>query len=77
MFQNKEKAEVIIAISGAKREESIRNVLRLLEILIEEAHIELESEEEKNVHKMQGAIKAYRGLKETILRGLPAGNLVA
>ncbi len=71
MLANKAKATLIFEIFGAQRENSIQNVLKLLDILISEIRIENDYAEGNTLYRNQGEIKGYLALKKYIQRGLP------
>jgi len=77
MFTNRQKAELIFEISGSRAESVCRNILSLLDILIDEVRIENDTAAPDTFMQNQGKIKAYTALKDYILRGLPTGNAQA
>lgn len=74
MFINRPKAELIIDIFAAQKDNSVRNIMRLLDVLIDETRISNDSVEGNEIYRNQGKIQAYQALKEIIERGLPASN---
>lgn len=74
MFINKPKAELIIEIFAAQKDNSVRNIMKLLDVLIDETRISNDSVEGNDIYRNQGKIQAYQALKEIIERGLPASN---
>ena len=74
MFANRDKAALILEISGHRNESTCKNVLKLLEILLSEVRLDNDTADESNFRINQGEIKGYLTLKDYIERGLPAGN---
>ena len=77
MFSNRPKAELIVVISGARNEEICQNMLKLLDLLIQEVRVENDTAEENVILRNQGKVQAYTGLKEIIERCLPSANRLA
>jgi hypothetical protein len=77
MLTNKVKAELILELYGSQSDNSMRNLVKLLDILISETRLDNDTAELDGVKRNQGEIKAYSTLKEFILRGLPSANRVA
>ena len=76
MLANREKATLILEICGSQKENSIKNVLKLLDILIQEVRIDNDTADEVQFRTNQGEIKAYRTLKDYIERGIPSVNRI-
>lgn len=74
MLANREKGILIIDICGKQNESGIQNILKLLDILIQEVRLDNDTADDVQFRTNQGQIKAYLTLKEYILRGLPAIN---
>lgn len=72
MFANRDKATLIAELCGAQRENSIQNVLKLVEILINDARVDNDTVSPDNFRLNQGEIRGYNRLKEYILRGIPS-----
>lgn len=74
MLPNAQKAALIFEISGHKGDVMCQNILRLLEILIQEVRVDNDTAPAEIVVKNQGKLYAYTLLQEYIVRGLP-GNV--
>lgn len=72
MQQDREKAVLITEISGSQNDNTIKNVVKLLDLLIQEARLDNDTADETRVRVNQGEIKAFVKLREYILRGLPS-----
>ena len=73
-FKSKEKAALIIDLSGSQGASVIQNLIKLLDLLISEVRIDNDTAGYDNVLINQGEIRAYLRLKEYIERGLPTIN---
>lgn len=71
MFQDREKTELLVAISSNKEDPRIQNILKLIDILINEARKEFDNANRLKFLRLQGKIQAYRELKDNIERGIP------
>ena len=74
MIINQRKTELILNLYGSQSDNSIRNLIQLLDILITELRLDNDTAEPDEVKCNQGGIKAYSTLKEFIQRGLPSAN---
>lgn len=74
MITNRPKAELIVELCGSQQEQSIKKVLKLLEILIQEVRVDNDTAGPDTFRINQGEIRGYMKLKEHIERGLPAVN---
>ena len=72
MIANRPKAEIIAELNGAQGERTIQNVLKLLEMLISEARIDMDTAVMDGVLTNQGKIRGYQILQDHILKGLPS-----
>ena len=77
MLINQSKTELIFEIHGLRNENTCRNVLKLLDILISETRLDNDLADTSSVLKNQGKIAGYRTLKEYIEDGLPSVNKFA
>lgn len=71
MLQNREKAVLIAELSASHGEPGLQNLVKLLEILVQEARVSNDTATGAEVAANQGEIRAYLQLRECILRGLP------
>jgi len=74
MYANRDKAALILEISGHRDESTCKNVLGLLEILIQEVREANDTAEGDTMLRNQGKVQAYNELKGYIDRGLPSAN---
>lgn len=72
MFANKEKAELIMEVYGSQRDNSMQNMIKLIDLLIQEARVDNDVADTTVFLQNQGKISGYSVLKEYIERGLPA-----
>jgi len=77
MLANREKAVLVIEICGAQMTAPIQNVLKLLEILIQETRIDNDTADADTVKRNQGGIAKLSEVREYILRGIPSMNKTA
>jgi hypothetical protein len=66
------KQELVSDLHAALREISIRKVVALLEILINETRVDNDTASKDQFLHNQGKIQAFLSLKEYIERGIPA-----
>lgn len=71
MLSNRPKAVIISELYEHRSESTCSSVLKLLEILIQEARESNDSATVRGILRTQGEIKGYKTLQEYILRGLP------
>lgn len=71
MISDKVKAGLIFEISGHKGEVMCTNLLKLLEILIQEVRVNNDTAGPETMRLNQGEIAGYMKLQDYIERGLP------
>ena len=76
MLANREKATLIIEVCGKQKENGIQNVLKLLDILVQEVRLDNDTADEVQFRTNQGEIKAYLTLKGYIEHGIPSVNRI-
>ena len=76
MLANREKAILIIEVCGKQKENGIQNVLKLLDILVQEVRLDNDTADEVQFRTNQGEIKAYLALKGYIEHGIPSVNRI-
>ncbi len=68
---NKEKAALILELSAHQGDISLRNTIKLIDIIVDETRFDNDSAETTKVIKNQGKIEGLFELKTYIERGLP------
>lgn len=75
MMANEGKAKVIAILNDAKFDSVCKNVIKLLDIYIDEARLSNDTEEsDQQIFRNQGTIRACGIMKDNILKGLPSGK---
>ena len=69
------KAKLILNLYCSQFDNSIRNLIQLLDVLIAELRLDNDTADIDGVRRNQGEIKAYNTLREFILYGLPSPSL--
>jgi len=77
MLANREKAVLVIEICVSQATAPIQNVLKLLDILIQETRIDNDTADADGVKRNQGGIAKLLEVREYILRGIPSMNKTA
>ena len=74
MLSNREKAVLIIEISAHNQESTCKSIVSLLDILLQETREANDTSSGEEYFLNQGEIRAYKRLRDMIMRGLPGGK---
>jgi hypothetical protein len=72
MIRNPEKAALVLEISANQKDQSVQNIVKLLDILTEQYRAANDDADTNMVLKNQGSIATLVYLRDLIVRGLPA-----
>ena len=75
MLSSQEKAVIITEIHNVIHLPAVQNVLKFLDVLIQEAREENDTADHDNVLRNQGAIAGYKIFADYIKRGLPPAGM--
>ena len=75
MLSSQEKAAIITEIHNVLHLPAIQNVLKFIDVLIQEDRVENDTANHDNVLRNQGAIAGFNILSDYIKRGLPPVGL--
>ena len=74
MIERQKKIALIAEISSNNTLQVVRNMIELINALIEEARAENDEADGPSMMRNQGKIKAYKTLLDYIVKGVPAST---